>query len=215
MKNATKTIDFKTLLLAFLALIVWACDEENPSVPEDSTGTTYELGEAGPAGGIVFYDKRDNTDGWRYMEVTNEDLGEFEWGCYNTPVPEARQSELGTGAENSSYIIAFHDAFQNYYANPAECSTESDGTVAALAAANLEVGGHDDWHLPSYEEMMMIYRNLYLQGLGDFDEDKIYWTSTEGNDNTAYAIDLTLGRGGLLCKQCAEVTTMRAVRYFQ
>ena len=90
MKNATKTIVFKSLLLAFLALIVWACDEENPSLPEDSTETTYELGEAGPAGGIVFYDKGDNTDGWRYMEVTNEDLGEFEWGCYNTPVPEAR-----------------------------------------------------------------------------------------------------------------------------
>jgi TolB-like protein len=29
----------------------------------------YVIGDVGPAGGIIFYDKGNNTDGWRYLEV--------------------------------------------------------------------------------------------------------------------------------------------------
>ena len=30
---------------------------------------THTVGEAGPAGGIVFYDKGEYSDGWRYLEA--------------------------------------------------------------------------------------------------------------------------------------------------
>ena len=29
----------------------------------------YNIGDLGPAGGIVFYDKGNNKDGWRYIET--------------------------------------------------------------------------------------------------------------------------------------------------
>ena len=29
----------------------------------------YKIGDTGPAGGIVFYDKGDNSDGWQYLEA--------------------------------------------------------------------------------------------------------------------------------------------------
>ncbi len=31
---------------------------------------SHQIGDTGPAGGIVFYDKGDDTDGWRYLEGT-------------------------------------------------------------------------------------------------------------------------------------------------
>jgi len=45
---------------------------------------SYKVGETGPAGGIVFYDKGDNTDGWRYLEAAPPDF-EFEanWNSAN------------------------------------------------------------------------------------------------------------------------------------
>ncbi|MCK9288468.1 MAG: hypothetical protein M0P29_12990, partial [Sphaerochaetaceae bacterium] len=40
--------------------------------------TTYHLGDTGPAGGYVFYDKDSYSDGWRYMELAPEDA-EGDW----------------------------------------------------------------------------------------------------------------------------------------
>lgn len=37
-------------------------------------GTTYKIGDRGPAGGYVFYDKGKYENGWRYMEVTPNDV---------------------------------------------------------------------------------------------------------------------------------------------
>jgi hypothetical protein len=30
---------------------------------------SYKIGDTGPAGGIIFYDKGDNSDGWQYLEA--------------------------------------------------------------------------------------------------------------------------------------------------
>ena len=38
---------------------------------------SYKPGDAGPAGGIVFYDKGDNADGWQYLEAAPPEF-EFE-----------------------------------------------------------------------------------------------------------------------------------------
>jgi hypothetical protein len=45
---------------------------------------SYKVGDAGPAGGIIFYDKGDNTDGWQYLEAAPADF-EFEanWNSAN------------------------------------------------------------------------------------------------------------------------------------
>jgi hypothetical protein len=34
---------------------------------------TYKIGDTGPAGGFVFYDKGNNSGGWRYLEAAPED----------------------------------------------------------------------------------------------------------------------------------------------
>lgn len=35
---------------------------------------TYKVGDKGPAGGVIFYDKGNYSDGWRFMEVSTKDL---------------------------------------------------------------------------------------------------------------------------------------------
>ena len=205
------------LLTGLLALMAWSCDDkvdlpEEDTVPNDAA---YAVGDTGPGGGIVFLDKGDSTNGWRYIEISMADLGQAEWGCFNTPVTEARNSGVGTGGKNTDEIISFHDALQSYYTNPGNCSNESDGTVAAKIVADYTANGLDDWHLPSSQEMLRAYQNLEVAGLASFDTEFLYWTSTEVNDNTAVAIDFANGDSGLLCKQCSEVVTVRAVRYFK
>jgi hypothetical protein len=45
-------------------------------------GSSYKIGDTGPAGGIVFYDKGENSDGWQYLEAAPP---EFEFsGNWNS-----------------------------------------------------------------------------------------------------------------------------------
>ena len=45
----------------------------------------YKVGDTGPAGGIIFYDKGDNSDGWQYLEAAPAEF-EFEanWNSANS-----------------------------------------------------------------------------------------------------------------------------------
>ena len=50
--------------------------------------TAYNIGDTGPAGGIVFYDKGRVSDGWRYLEAARAGTeAEAIWGP-NTDVTE-------------------------------------------------------------------------------------------------------------------------------
>jgi len=41
----------------------------------------YRIGDTGPAGGLIFYDKGNAFDGWRYQEAAPADLpGTYQWG---------------------------------------------------------------------------------------------------------------------------------------
>ena len=132
----------------------------------------YKIGEHGPAGGWIFYDKGEYTDGWRYLEAAPEDLGNVKWGCENLDIPAARGEAVGTGKKNTAEIL--------------KACPEPD--IAARKAADYRGGGKSDWFLPSIDEMDELNGNLYgtefKQNLAD-----IYWTSTEIDAGSAY-VDL-------------------------
>lgn len=125
--------------------------------------TNYEVGDIGQAGGIIFYDKGNYSDGWRYLEATTENLGGPVWGC-NGLLINANNEELGGGLENTNLII------QN-------CN---DNVSAAKLCADYQQNGYSDWYLPSKEELrqMMLKRN----SIGGFITGP-YTSSTE-NSNT-------------------------------
>jgi hypothetical protein len=127
----------------------------------------YKIGDTGPAGGIIFYDKFSNAGGWRYLEAAPKEtelsfaFGDA-WlgGSGNTPIT------IGAGMTNTGRII---EAMQK----------EGIFVTAAQFCSDLVYGGYDDWFLPSRDELDLMFRNLRLKGLGGF-ENGWYWSSSHG-----------------------------------
>ena len=172
----------------------------------------YEPGDAGPAGGIVFYDKGEYSHGWRYMEAAPQDLDAFEWGCASALIGNSNAA-IGSGLVNSAKIVNYHDNLTNYYLNPAVCNAANNGTVAAQKAITLTAGGQIDWFLPSEDELILMYENLYLEGLGNFTPQP-YWSATEIDAQNAQTIDFATGNATSSLKIPTIPVKTRAVRYF-
>jgi TolB-like protein len=136
-------------------------------VPTKPSASAYKIGDTGPAGGIVFYDKGNNSGGWRYLEISPV---ETEWTApiYLTSRKGVVGSRrVGEGKENTrKFIVQFQ--------------REGGGINSAAWLCNeLTVNGFDDWYLPSLDEVLYMYNNLYLKGHGDLKTDS-YWTSYVG-----------------------------------
>lgn len=173
----------------------------------------FAIGDTGPAGGLVFYDKGEYSNGWRYIEAAPEDLGFFEWGCSGTSVA-GTHAEMGYGMVNSVIIANLHDNLDDFYNNPSVCNAANNGTVAAQKALLFEVNGYTDWFLPSHVELALMYSNLHLQGFGGFAAAP-YWSSTEIDTANAQTVDFTDGSGTPMSKTpTANTVHARAVRYF-
>jgi hypothetical protein len=80
LKNMKRLIFFICLTLLFITYA---------SVPliYAQGNRSYRVGDTGPAGGIIFYDKGDNSDGWQYLEAAPPGF-EFEanWNSANDMV---------------------------------------------------------------------------------------------------------------------------------
>jgi hypothetical protein len=124
----------------------------------------YRIGETGPGGGVVFYDKGEKLDGWRYLEATPGDLGEAKWGAYNKYV-SGTGTDIGTGQKNTQIIVAFLN------------QAGETGCAAQMCDA-YSLNGKDDWFLPSKDELNQMYLSgLKEQGLGGF-KDGWRWSSS-------------------------------------
>ncbi len=139
-----------------------------------SNPINYNIGDYAQ-GGIVFYMDESGEHG---LVAAMEDIGEFEWGCYENFVIGADGLDIGSGYLNTQDIVN------------QSCNTNSTGITAAQAALEYEFGGYNDWYLPSRDELHEMYFAIhigeeYLSGqswdfsnLGDFEEGG-YWSSTE------------------------------------
>ena len=138
---------------------------------------TYKVGDTGPAGGIIFYDKGSYSDGWRYLEAAKSDLmndsnnKNFTWGSegtYNT------EEGVGKGKSNTDTLMS--KATQDITFPAAQACYDYEYT-------NEETGvKYDDWFLPSKDELNLMYRQK--DSIGSF-ESSYYWSSSE-NSETGY-----------------------------
>jgi hypothetical protein len=130
----------------------------------------YKIGDKGPAGGLIFFDKGLYSGGWRYLEAAPRDYsGEAEWGADGKDVG-GTWGDIGSGKRNTQVIV-------DYLKEIGET-----GKAAQLCAA-LNTGGYQDWFLPSKDELDLIYKNLKAKGLGSFSDDyhNYYWSSSQRN----------------------------------
>ncbi len=139
--------------------------------------TNINVGDRGPAGGIIIHDKSVESNGWRYLEAT---LAEFEspipqWGGCEPLLPctlignAAQGTAIGTGARNTLAIVDVLGA----------------GEYAASYADALVAGGYEDWFLPSRHEMGAIVDNVVIPDLDVF-SGGYYLTSSEISETSAW-----------------------------
>jgi TolB-like protein len=133
-----------------------------------SQQATYKIGDTGPAGGLIFYDKGNNSGGWRYLEAAPEDIGELLFATEDFRIPAERA--VGKGKTNTEAIMR-------------EANSRGGGfRWAARECDALVVNSFDDWFLPSMDELNYMYGNLYLRNLGGF-FCGWYGTSTYADSN--------------------------------
>ena len=144
----------------------------------------YNLRDAGPAGGLIFYDKGSYSDGWRYLEVApaSTEGTSNVWGGYGTTVTGADGTAIGTGAQNTIDIVTQFGGQEPY-------ASKTD--YAAKLCSDLESGGYDDWFLPSKDELDAIWDNLVDDGTGSNNgvggfANVYYWSSSENGSSGAW-----------------------------
>ena len=195
---------------------------ENCGYQGKDYGTTgsysgYSIGDKGPAGGLVFYDKGFYSDGWRYLEAAPYDIGKFVFGYYRLNGSNrfivGTSTVFGSGSYNTEVLVDE----MNLEGNVAY--KDSSGTSVAKYAAkecfDYVYGSCDDWFLPSKEELNLMYENLYKQGLGSFANgfDNNYWSSSE-IDAGYYAWDQYFYNGNQGGNSRGDETRVRPVRAF-
>ena len=138
----------------------------------------YKVGDIGPAGGWIFYDKGSYSDGWRYLEAAPSDInikqslynGNYSvWGDYGS---FRTKTGIGTGKSNTAIIVS-------------KVSNEWSPN-AATVCNDYVCSGCNDWFLPSKAELNLMYTNLKKAGLGNFD-NTYYWSSSEDCISPYYA----------------------------
>jgi len=164
----------------------------------------YVIGDTGPAGGIIFYDKGGYSDGWRYLEVAPaawsggpDPWTDVDWGCYEVFTGQT-STGIGTGKENTERILTNG------------CMT---GNPAVAIAAGASIGGYTDWFLPSREELHVLYNVLYYLGGSNFRyiyglHGLTYTSSSELDAMSAFGV--AFGDGGSI--QHLKIMATIAVR---
>jgi len=135
-------------------------------------------------GGLISYILNPGDPGYVEGEfhgliISPIDQGYYPWGCggghdYQGGLVIGTYCDDFTGERNTDLIIY-------------KCHEET----AAKICKDLVMNGYDDWYLPTINELILAYNNLYLKGLGNFsstDDIKFYWSCQEfcggGYENT-------------------------------
>ncbi len=139
----------------------------------------YTVGQAGPSGGKVFYDVDADNDsgnadklkssecGWRYMEVSPENVGGSAWSMNNLGSGISTTDGIGSGEANTRSML------------DSVTETAYNSWSKIVKAYKVEVDGvsYTGWYLPSKAEL--------TAALSYFDGGTVnYWTSSFNSDGT-------------------------------
>nr|AGS53961.1 pentapeptide repeat protein [uncultured bacterium contig00151] len=154
---------------------------------------TYKPGDRGPAGGIIFYDKGNNADGWRYLEAAPVDFKKTGWGIVDVET----KTGIGCGKRNTDLIAAALKS-KGYSGN------------AAQLCAEYTLNGYNDWFLPSKEELNQLYINRASVGnMGT----SLYWSSSQSDEDKAWFQGFSNAYQNVNSKMYS-LNSVRAIRAF-
>jgi hypothetical protein len=155
------------------------------------------IGDTGPAGGVVFYDAGEHKAWGRYLEaspVSTEGVG-LPWKRL-TAIDKKRpvyrdvlklkaqtqrvlSTQVGMGKTNTDRIVKIYGR----------------GRYAARYADVMVLNGFDDWFLPSKNELNVMYSVLGAAspGIGSYARS-FYWSSSEYDFNNAWTVNFKDGQ---------------------
>jgi hypothetical protein len=141
-------------------------------------GTTYAIGDTGPAGGKIF--------------ITPSTVGNST-GKYFEAAPSASQVQRtsATGVNSGFLPENLVSGAAGLVVGTGEQNTidigNQSGNIAASCAAvyssEYSVNGYSDWFLASKDELVAMYDNKVA--IGGFESD-YYWSSSEDDDNATF-----------------------------
>jgi hypothetical protein len=157
------------------------------AVEQPAIGEEYQIGDIGPGGGVVFYDKGTSSDGWRYLEAAPDYVYDFLSGRIRFWVDlswtdevlknsesyhiETTSPLLGAGEDNTRNIVGFY----------------GEGDYPASMCAALVLHGKDDWFLPSADELEELLQVIEERPLKiNLSKGSYYWSSTLADVFVAY-----------------------------
>jgi len=154
---------------------------EYPEQGYDCEGNiTAEIGDIFE-GGYLFY--LDETGEHGLVAALDDLEGEYDWGCNGIQVDGADGTDIGTGQQNTSDILA-------------GCT---ETPIAASEVLAYEYNGYSDWYLPSKDELIEIWTTIGNGGpdgnIGGF-YNGWYWSSSECNIYGAWLVLFTNGEVG-------------------
>jgi len=217
MKNK-RLIGMLVMVLVF-GMLFTGCEELLNLLIDD----TYEIGDTGPAGGIIFYHDPNgfNVQGYGspgdpgyfasytayFLEAAPANEANAQWGSQYLAISDVttftissdvEASIIGNGRRDTSIIV-------NHL-------TIETGRAAQLCA-NKSLNGFNDWFLPSLGELNQLYlnRNTVNSAGGNLGTN-FYWSSSQMAHEYAWSLYFLLGnRNGN--NKVSENNT-RAIRAF-
>jgi len=167
---------------------------------------TYKVGDIGPAGGIIFYDRNDDkaddkAAGWRYLEAAPAET-EFmaTWGSYNFDVTGTGPT-VGSGKLNTQLIVR-------------QLENLGESGCAVQLCVKLKNSKFTDWFLPSKDELNLMYKNLHQKNLGKFTTKLSYWSSSQVNAECAWYQNFANGKQYNYGNYKYDSFMVRAIRAF-
>ena len=135
-------------------------DDYYPSTEESNI--IYSIGDSGPAGGIVFYDKGYYSEGWRYLEASpvqlfydNSIYDHFAFGIYRS-CPDSDKMEIGSafsiGSGETNTIVLLECLGDAAYVSATSDGVRTENYFARICSEYV-LNGFDDWFLPSINEL--------------------------------------------------------------
>lgn len=185
-------------------------ETEAPAVEEPEVPVKiYSIGDPGPAGGLVFYDKGEYGDGWRFLEAASAGWSgspydpKAQWGAFPFTMNGAvLKTGLGDGLENSEHIVNYNkhiqanrETYDQLPEGQKVLAYDHNGTVAAALCLDAVINGFDDWYLPSQDELELVRNNLYKNNLGSLQAD-LFWSSSMSNDRSGTMMNFWNGAIG-------------------
>jgi len=162
----------------------------------------YEVGDTGPAGGIVFYDKGVYTEDWRFLEAAPAGtiFTNVQWGANSISI-DGTDTRIGVGKENTQLIVTHLNEL-------------GETGRAAQLCVNLNVNEFNDWFLPSRDELHQMYLRSVV--IGGFGTDR-YWSSSQHSSVSTAAwnqIFVNTFYGNQFYADKSNTYSVRAIRAF-